>query len=797
MEMNPSTDKGHWLGRYSVSIKTMVTVAVAWIVVAIGFYQTPSSNYLEAKLSTPINFYSRDLLGSTPVQDPRLKIFVFDDKAFAKMGSPMLALDLWGDLLDGIAESKPKAIFIDAMLSAKPEETAKQISFYFSRLQELKVPVILGSFVSPQELPFKEPLNLSEPWYQASTYIAQNQAESGRVNDQLWKLPKKHKGMHAYGPAKELQSYFPKSGQFQLFEENKIEPFIYLGQGRVVPHMSLFAADKVLADDGAIVVDGKRVALDRFGSLDINFLPQDRWQLLPLIDAIEDVKAGYKPSHVSAGDIVLILPLYFTGNTDFRPSPYGLIPGGLIPAALINSVLSGQWIQTVLASEALIILGVVAIALSISFLNTIGFWSLVLVMEFALFAGAQIAFAKFSLIVPWLLPSLAWAGVGIHLFVLKMQSDERKVLVLKSALDGAVDPAQMQRMLSRPEDVNFEARERVLTLMFIDVVGFSLSAENMLPRLAFDTLKEILIEMGRTVHEYGGIVDKTLGDGLLCYFGYRFDTDETSTDHAEQALKAAIHIQDSNRERNLKSMAAGEPLFPLRIGINTASSYLGDIGSGQRIEFTVVGNGVNFAKRLEGACEMFSILIGPTTWELIKGIDVDAGAITRKLIRIKHHKELIDAYEYDPMFKKRELRAQIAEAFRRSANLQRLNERIPINDASAIKVLSEHGEGTVVNFSGTGISLQFRAPLPRGSFFKFSLESKDPGLLAILRSLGMGVIEAEVKWNYQSAGGFVHGLLFRSMEEELREHFVRTVSEFAFIGDSAKAPQVGETNAAS
>lgn len=796
MGINSSTDKGHWLGRYNLSVKTMVIVATGWIAMAIGFYQTSASNYLEAKLAAPIHFHIRDLLGMTPVQDPRLKIFVFDDRAFAQMGSPMLALELWGDLLDGIAESKPKAIFIDAMLSAKPEETSKQINFYFSRLAELNVPVILGSFVAPQKLPFKEPLNLSEPWYQASSYISESQAAPGPIHSQLWRLPKKHQGIYAYGPAKELLQHFPRSGHFQMFEENKIEPFIYLGEGHVVPHLSMFAADKVLADDGAIVVDGKRIALDRFGSIDINFLPQTRWTLLPLIDAIRDVKAGYKPSHVNPGDTVLILPLYFTGNTDFRPSPYGLIPGGLIPAALINSVLSGQWLQAVLACEALVVFGVVAIAVSVASFNTIGFWSLVLGLELLLFGAAQVAFARFGLIIPWLLPCVAWTGFGIHLFVLKMRSDEQKVLVLKSALDGAVDPAQMQRVLSRPEDVNFEARERVLTLMFIDVVGFSLSAENMLPRRAFDTLKEILNEMGRTVHEFGGVVDKTLGDGLLCYFGYRFDTDETNTTHAEQALKAAIRIQDLNRERNLKAIAAGEPLFPLRIGINTASSYLGDIGSGQRIEFTVVGNGVNFAKRLEGACEMFSILIGPTTWELIKGIDIETSAITRKLIRIKHHKELIDAYEYDPMFRHHALRSQIAEAFRRSANLQRLNERISINDTTLIKVISDHGEGTLVNFSGTGISLQFRTALPRGKFFRFSLESRTPGLLAILKGLGMGVIEAEVKWNYQSAGGYVHGLLFRSMEEELREQFVRTVSDFAFKNEHAQA-STGETYEAS
>lgn len=776
-----STEKSHWLGRYNISTKALVFVSVLWTIFAVGFYHSSSSEYLETKIATPINFQIRDLVGATPKQDPRLKIFVFDDHAFSEMGDPLRSVELWGDLLDGFAEKKPKMIFVDAMFSSKPAASAKDLSYYFSRLEDLKVPVVTGAFLNPSAIRFRNPLSLDDPWFNASKYLASRDA--GALSGAEWPLPINRSHLFAYGPAKELEQWFHRTGHLQLFQENKVEPFIYLGNGKVLPHASMFAADNIVIQNSGITFDGRRVALDRHGSLDINFLPVKEWHMRSLIGAIKDVKAGYKPDGVNPGDVVLILPLYFTGNTDFRPSPYGLVPGGLVFAATINSVLSGQWLQSVLATEVFVTFGIIALTLALVTLQTLGFWLVFLAMEVAVFFSAQVAFAKFGLILPWLLPSIAWLGFALNVFILKMRSDERKVLVLKSALDGAVGPSQMQQMLRKPESVNFEARERVLTLMFIDVVGFSLSAENMLPRVAFDTLKEILMEMGRIVHDHGGIVDKTLGDGLLCYFGYRFDTDETTTDHAERALNAAIRIQESNIERNMKSITTGEPLFPLRIGINTASSYLGDIGSGQRIEFTVVGNGVNFAKRLEGACEMFSVLVGPTTWELIKAVDINKKAITRKLVRIKHHKELIDAYEYDPMYHRRELRLQIAEAFRRSANLQRLNERVTINDTTAVKAISEYGDGAVVNFSGTGISLQFRTPLRRGQVIRIALESRIPGLRAALRNIGINELEAEVRWNYQSAGGFVHGLLFRNMEEDLREKFVRSISDFAFIGD--------------
>lgn len=778
MAVPDSPVQSHWLNRYGIDVRTVIAIAVVWTAGVLCFYHSSSGDYLDEKLAIPLNFHTRDILGQTPKQDERLKILAFDDRSFASIGSPSLPLELWGDLLDGIAESKPKAIFVDAMLSAKPDETTAKLTFYFSRLKELGVPVILGSFVNQKEVAFKTPLAMDESWYQLSSYLQSNDAGT----KPRWTLSKDRSGWHAYGPSEQLRPWFKHVGHFQLFDEHKVEPFLYLGEGRVLPHISMFAADKVEIGDGNVVINDHRVALDRSGAIDINFIPPNRLKIKSMIESLNDVKAGYKPSGIAEGDIVLILPLYFTGNTDFRPSPYGLIPGGQILAGMLNSVLSGKWLQPVLAVEALVACGVVALAVGSFVFNTAGFWLALLFVEMTLFVSAQLAFAYFGLVIPWLIPCLSWAGFSIHLFVLKMKFSERKVSILKSALDGAVDPVQLQRILQKPEDINLEARERVVTLMFIDVVGFSLSAENMLPRLAFETLKEILMEMGGVVHEHGGVVDKTLGDGLLCYFGYRFDTDETTTDHAEKALRCAIRIQNLNMQRNLQSLASGEPLYPLRIGINTASSYLGDLGSGQRIEFTVVGNGVNFAKRLEGACEMFSILIGSTTWELIKGLEISKDSISRRLIRIKHHKELIDAYEYDPLFDQKDVRSRVAEAFRKSANLQRWNERNQVNDPNALLVTCKQGSAIVINFSGTGISLQFKVPLTRGSLVHFSLESRAPGLCQGLANLGVAQIEAEVRWNYQSAGGFIHGLMFKNIREEHREEFVRLLSEYAYAG---------------
>jgi class 3 adenylate cyclase len=96
----------------------------------------------------------------------------------------------------------------------------------------------------------------------------------------------------------------------------------------------------------------------------------------------------------------------------------------------------------------------------------------------------------------------------------------------------------------------------------------------MMPRMAFDNLKSILNQITTVIHNYGGVVDKTLGDGLLCYFGYRIESDETDTDHPERAVRCAVEIQKLFLENAVAAARSAAPIYPLRIGVNTTSCYL-------------------------------------------------------------------------------------------------------------------------------------------------------------------------------------------------------------------------------
>lgn len=777
------SNQQHWLAHFGLRTPTLLAVAATWIVVFLALSHFGLDGYLDAKVADPINFRVRDALNLAPKQNSKLKVFVIDDAAFARLGTPMPEIDVWADVLDSIAQKKPKVIVIDALFSSKADVISSQTKAFMNSVKATGVPVVTGSFVNRSPVEFKHPLNTSDKRYSLDNYVdrAHQKSNENWRTEHIPNWPMREQ-WHAYGPTAELSWFFNHVGHFQLFSENKIDPFIRLGQDVVLPQLGMYVADSVTFKNRRLMINNHPVALGPNGEMPVNFLAPKSRKMYSMLDAIEDARTGHTNPYVEAGDVVLILPLYFTGNVDMRPSPYGWMPGGHYLMDIFNSVLNNDYLQPLLAGDALSV-GMVLIAIACGYYVSASVvwvvWPLVCLLYFGL---AQVCFSYFGLIVPYVVPIIAGTIAGANIYGLRIRAVERKTQVLRSALDGAVSPQQLDALIRHPDEINLEPRERVVTLMFIDIVGFSLSSENMAPREAFNNLKTILNRIADIVHEDGGIIDKTLGDGLLCYFGYRFDSDQIDANHPETALRCAIKIQQQMLEESLLAARAQAPIYPLRIGLNTASCYLGDLGSGKRIEFTIVGNGVNFAKRLESACRVFCVMIGATTYELVKGLPWSAGMFAHKVIKIKHHADLRDAIEVDPLRTRAADVEEVIAEHRRQTSFHRGAERIQIKEPGSVLAQSTSGQGVLLDFTGFGASVLFDLPRSRGDILEIKFESRVPGLMAKLAKHGISSIEAEVRWIHAAVDGSVHGVTFKNLPPERQEMFVRIISEFAFSG---------------
>jgi adenylate cyclase len=138
-------------------------------------------------------------------------------------------------------------------------------------------------------------------------------------------------------------------------------------------------------------------------------------------------------------------------------------------------------------------------------------------------------------------------------------------------------------------------RTREVTVFFADIVGFTSSAETMEPEELSRFLERVFTFAADAIFEQGGTLDKFIGDAVMAFFGAPIP----QPDHARRALTAAAKLIESLHAWNARRAAQGERAVAVRIGVNTGKAFVGDIGSDRRVDYTVLGNTVNVAARLE------------------------------------------------------------------------------------------------------------------------------------------------------------------------------------------------------
>jgi hypothetical protein len=174
-------------------------------------------------------------------------------------------------------------------------------------------------------------------------------------------------------------------------------------------------------------------------------------------------------------------------------------------------------------------------------------------------------------------------------------------------------------------------------------------------------------------------------------------------------------------------------------------------------------------------------MLGSTTYDLVKGLRFDDCEFARRVIKVKHHEELMEAWELMP-FASRAQELKIAEdAYSRTTRAHRISERLHVREQDRVKVMSPHGDGSLLNFSGSGVSVAFNEALGRGAEVTLWFESREPGLAKRLLEGGVDRIQGEVRWSYLSAQGMVHGIMFKDLTPDQSEYFAKTMSEFAFM----------------
>jgi len=186
----------------------------------------------------------------------------------------------------------------------------------------------------------------------------------------------------------------------------------------------------------------------------------------------------------------------------------------------------------------------------------------------------------------------------------------------RTRLERYHSPSVIEEVLRQGDEGMRRLQTAEATVLFADLVGFTAFAENAAPERVAESLDAFLDLSVEAIFRAGGTLDKFIGDCVMAFFG----APVAQPDHALRATRAAIEIQEGLAVWNARRAAEGLPGFKARIAVNSGPVVVGDIGSARRVDYTVLGNTVNVAARLEAfVAEPDDVVLGPGTYFLLDG----------------------------------------------------------------------------------------------------------------------------------------------------------------------------------
>jgi len=215
---------------------------------------------------------------------------------------------------------------------------------------------------------------------------------------------------------------------------------------------------------------------------------------------------------------------------------------------------------------------------------------------------------------------------------------KREKDAIKRAFTRYVAREVVTEILRDPDKIVLTGERREVTVLFCDVRGFTSISERLRPEDVVSLLNAFYTLMIDTIFKHDGTLDKFLGDGVMAVFGAPI----FHHDHALRALRTALAMQAGIRELSERRAAEGRAPLRIGIGVNAGSAVAGSVGTEARMEYTVIGDSVNLASRLESYAKPGQILIAEHTYDVVKNA-IEARALGR--LKVRGKEEDLEVYE--------------------------------------------------------------------------------------------------------------------------------------------------------
>ncbi len=341
-----------------------------------------------------------------------------------------------------------------------------------------------------------------------------------------------------------------------------------------------------------------------------------------------DVAEGRVEKSALKGKLVLV------GSTatglDPLSTPFNQSPptsGVYLHAALMDNVLNDRLLRRLPVSATILLLLVIGPATSWLLFGR-GPWGrivIALLLPPTWFAIAQVAFSLAHWWMPIAAPigTVLLAGIGIQL---REQYEKQQLMSLFSR-HVAPETAKMiwKRKAEIFENGELEPQELTATVLFMDIRGFTTISEKLRPRELLGWLNLYLDTMSRCIMSHGGVIDKYIGDAIMAVFGIPFAQTEYKAQQRDalNCIAASIAMHEKLQKLNQRLKAERKPLIEFGIGIHTGTVVAGSLGGNRRLNYSVVGDTVNVAARLEAmnkevkSKRPYNILVSDSTWSYV------------------------------------------------------------------------------------------------------------------------------------------------------------------------------------
>ena len=409
-------------------------------------------------------------------------------------------------------------------------------------------------------------------------------------------------------------------------------PVIMTAQGNLVPSLSMemlrvvTGSSEILvrvdqAGDQSVAVPGLEVPTDRNGQFWVHFNHHDPERYV----SAKDVLQGNAPPERLAGKLVLI-GTSAIGLLDLKTTPLdAAIPGVEVHAQILESVLSKSSLvnpnYAIGAELALAVLFGLTIIVAAPMLPA----SIVIVLGGCLIAGliglSLYLFVEHNLLIDFTYPLISSWLIYLVLTFVNYFREQKQRRQIRSAFGYYLSPHMVEQLARSPEKLVLGGEERRMTILFSDVRGFTTISEHYKddPQGLTRLMNRFLTPLTNAIIERKGTIDKYIGDAIMAFWNAPVDDEQQEANACEAALEMLLRAETLNGELKREAESNGGVYMPLRIGIglNTGPCVVGNMGSDFRFNYSVLGDTVNLASRLEGRTKDYRIpvVIGSRTAE--------------------------------------------------------------------------------------------------------------------------------------------------------------------------------------